>query len=74
LDVWQVIEAYKDFANDFDRVIAETAVTEPELRTAIAYYERFPHEIDDFIVLDRRPLAELRAEYPQADVMPVEVD
>lgn len=74
LDVWQVVEAYKDFSESFDRAIAETDLTERELRTALSYYERFPQEIDDFIALDRRPLAELRAEYPHADIIPVELD
>jgi uncharacterized protein (DUF433 family) len=74
LDVWQVVEAYKDFGESFDRTIAQTDLVERELRTALSYYERFPQEIDDFIALDRRPLAELRAEYPHADVIPVEPD
>jgi hypothetical protein len=71
LDVWQVIETYKDFDESFDRTIAETDLTEGELRTALSYYRRFPQEIDDFIALDRRPLAELLAEHPHADVIPV---
>jgi uncharacterized protein (DUF433 family) len=74
LDVWQVIEAYRDFGEDFDRMLAETDIGERELRSALRYYERFPREIDEFIALDRRPLAELRAEYPQADVITVEID
>jgi hypothetical protein len=74
LDVWQAIEAYQDFGEDFDRTIGETDLTERDLRTALGYYQRFPQEIDDFIALDRRPLAELRAEYPHADVIPVELD
>jgi uncharacterized protein (DUF433 family) len=73
LDVWQVVEAYKDFGESFDRTVAETDLTERELRTALSYYERFSQEIDDFIALDRRPLAELRAEHPHADVIPVEL-
>jgi hypothetical protein len=73
LDVWQVVEAYKDFDERLDRAVAETDLTERELRTAISYYQRFPDEIDDFIALDRRPLAELRAAYPHADVIPVEL-
>jgi hypothetical protein len=74
LDIWQVVEAYKDFDEDFERAVAETDLTERELRTALSYYERFPQEIDEFIALDRRPLAELRAEYPRADLIPVELD
>ncbi len=74
LDVWQVVEAYKDFSESFDRAIAETDLTQRELQTALSYYGRFPQEIDDFIALDRRPLAELRAEHPHADVISVELD
>ncbi len=74
LDVWQVVEAYKDFDESVDRMIAETDLTERELRIALSYYERFPQEIDNFIALDRRPLAELRAEYPHADAISVKLD
>jgi uncharacterized protein (DUF433 family) len=72
LDVWQVVEAYEDFEENFERVLRETELTERELRTALSYYQRFPQEIDDLIALDRRPLAELRAEFPQAEVVPIE--
>ena len=74
MDVWQVVEAYKDFDEDFERTVAETDLTARELRTAVSYYGSFPQEIDDFIALDRRSLAELRSEYPQADVIAVEPD
>jgi uncharacterized protein (DUF433 family) len=74
LDVWQIIEAYRDFDEDADRMVAETDLTGRELRTALRYYERFSREIDEFIVLDHRSLAELRAEYPHADVVPVKPD
>ncbi|HMJ01967.1 MAG TPA: hypothetical protein VK506_03445, partial [Conexibacter sp.] len=74
LDVWQVIDAYRDFDGSLDRMIAETDVTERELRSALGYYERFPEEIDSFIALNRRPLADLRAEHPHADVIAVELD
>jgi hypothetical protein len=74
LDVWQVVDAYKDFDEDLERAVAETDLTVRELRTALSYYERFPDEIDDFIALNHRSLAELRAEYPHADVIAVELD
>ncbi|HEV3321918.1 MAG TPA: hypothetical protein VG147_06965 [Solirubrobacteraceae bacterium] len=69
-----MIEAYKDFSESLDRVIAETDLSERELRTALSYYGRFPQEIDDFIALNRRPLTELRAEYPHADIIPIQLD
>ena len=74
LDVWQVIEAYADFERDFDRMIAETDIAERDLRTAVSYYERFPAEVEAFIELNRRPLADLRAEHPHADVIAVDPD
>jgi uncharacterized protein (DUF433 family) len=67
LDVWQVVEAYKDFGEDFDRMVAETDLTKRELRTALSYYQRFPQEVDDFIGLNQLSIAELRAAYPHAD-------
>lgn len=74
LDVWQAVEAHMDFDEDFERTVAETDLSERELRTALGYYRRFPQEIDDFIALNRRSLAELRAEYPHADVISVTLD
>lgn len=72
LDVWQVVDAHRDFGGDSARMLAETDVTERELRTALAYHERFPEEIDAFIAVNRRSLAELRAEHPHADVIAID--
>jgi uncharacterized protein (DUF433 family) len=74
LDVWQVIEAYKDFGESLDRVTAETDLSERELRTALSYYGRFPQEIDDFIALNQLSLTELHAGYPHADILPIQLD
>jgi hypothetical protein len=74
LDVWQAIEAYKDFGENLDRVIAETDLSERELRTALSYYGRFPQEIDDFIALNQLSLTELHAAYPHADILPIQLD
>lgn len=74
LDVWQAIEAYKDFGESLDRVIAETDLSERELRTALSYYGRFPREIDDFIALNQLSLTELHAEHPHADIIQIQLD
>jgi uncharacterized protein (DUF433 family) len=74
LDVWQIIEAYQDLASSFDRTVAETDLTERQLRTALSYYEQFPHDVDDLIAMNRRPLAELRTAFPHADVITVDID
>lgn len=74
LDVWQVIEAYHDFDEAVDRIIAGTDLTEHTLRVALTYYRRFPQEVDQLIALDRRPLEELREESPHFDLIAVEPD
>jgi len=48
LDIWEVIRAYQDFGS-VERMLAETDVTERQIRLALAYYERFPEGIDEAI-------------------------
>jgi uncharacterized protein (DUF433 family) len=66
-DVWQVIDAHRDF-DSVETMVAAGDLNERQIRLALAYYERFPEEIDEAISLQRRPLAQLRAEYPFAKV------
>lgn len=70
LDVWQVVRAYQDFGS-LDRMVAESDLDERQVKLALAYYERFPDEIDEHIARDRRSLEELRREYPMIDVIAV---
>lgn len=66
-DIWQVIDAYRDVGS-VEAMVAEGNLSERQIRLALSYYERFPEEIDEDIALNRRPLAQLRAEYPFIDV------
>jgi uncharacterized protein (DUF433 family) len=66
-DVWQVIDAYRDVGS-VEAMVAEDNLSERQVRLALACYERFPEEIDEAIAQNRRPLAQLRAEYPFIDV------
>ncbi len=68
LDVWEVIEALGDFGTP-EALLAESEVTEAQLRVAHAYYEEFAEEIDAIIAENRRPLQELRREYPTIAVL-----
>jgi len=68
LDIWEVIRAYQDF-DSVERTVAETDVTEAQMRLALGYYERFPDEIDAAIADDRRSLAVLRRSFPAIDVL-----
>jgi uncharacterized protein (DUF433 family) len=70
LDVWQIIEAYQDFQS-LERMSAETDLSERQIRLALAYYERFPEEIDVMIERNRMPLEELRARYPTIEISSV---
>lgn len=68
LDVWEIIRAYQDFAS-VERMVAESDLTESQIQLALAYYERFPEEIDAAIADDRRSLQELRDRFPTIDVL-----
>jgi uncharacterized protein (DUF433 family) len=63
LDVWQIVEAYRDIGS-VERMLDGGAANERQIRLALAYYERFPEEIETAIAANRRPLAQLRGEYP----------
>lgn len=62
-DVWQIVDAHRDLGS-VEAMVAEGALTERAIRLALAYYERFPEEINKAMAMNRRPLSQLRAEYP----------
>lgn len=68
LDVWQIIEAWRDFGSS-DRMVQETDVTEPQLRLALAYHQRFPDEIEADTRRNSPTLDELRREYPDVELV-----
>ena len=65
-DVWQIVDAHRDVGS-VEAMVAEGNLSERQVRLALAYHERFPEEIEEAIAANRRPLAELRAEYPFID-------
>jgi uncharacterized protein (DUF433 family) len=67
LDVWEIIRAYQDFGS-IDRMLQESDLTEAQLRLALAYYDRFPEEIEEAIAENRRSLDVLRMQFPSIDV------
>lgn len=66
-DVWQVVDAYRDF-DSVEAMAREGALTEAQIRLALAYRERFPGEVDADVEANRRALADLRSEFPFVDV------
>jgi uncharacterized protein (DUF433 family) len=63
LDVWEVIEAYKD-AGSLEALLRVSDVAERQVRLALAYYEHYPSEIDRAIAENRTPQADWHRLYP----------
>jgi uncharacterized protein (DUF433 family) len=68
LDVWQIVEAYRDFGESIERMAAETDLDEPQIRLAIAYYERFPGEIDEAIAENQAIGEEFGSRFPSFEI------
>lgn len=66
LDVWEIVDASRSFES-VEAMAAETDLGERHIRVALAYYGRFPDEIDEAIQRNRRSLEELRATFPTID-------
>jgi hypothetical protein len=63
LDVWQIVDAYKDIKS-VERMAEGGAADERQIRLALDYYGRFPEEIDAAVEENRRPLDQLEEEFP----------
>jgi uncharacterized protein (DUF433 family) len=68
LDVWEIVRAARNFSSP-DEMAAQTDLTEPQIRLALAYSEEHPEEIDDAIRESERPLEELQREFPAIDTI-----
>jgi len=62
-DVWQIVEAHQDMGS-VERMAEDGSAAEHQILLALAYYKRFPDEIDQAIAENRRPLKQLEAEFP----------
>ncbi len=63
LDVWQIVDAHRDIES-VERMVAGGSANERSIRLALAYYGRFPLEIDAAIAENRRPIEQLQTEFP----------
>ncbi len=70
LDVWQIIDAYRDF-DSVERMVADTDLSERQIALAFMYYERFPAEIDEVVGRNRGSIEELRTAYPTIEILSV---
>lgn len=70
LDVWEIVEAYRDLGASIERTLAETDIEEGHLRLALAYYERFPEEINEAIAENTATARDFAARFPSFTVTP----
>ncbi len=49
LNVWELINIYKSYNKDEKRLLKDYLLTEPQLNTALNYYEHYKKEIDEEI-------------------------
>ncbi len=71
LDVWQIVDAYRDFGS-IEGMVAQGSASERQIRLALDYHERFPDEVDAAIAENRRSLDELREEFPFIALSPAQ--
>jgi uncharacterized protein (DUF433 family) len=63
LDVWEILHMAEDFGS-VERLLAETHLTERQVRLALGYRDAYPEEIANAIADNRRSADELKALYP----------
>ncbi len=69
LDVWEIVQAFKDYDEKGEKMLAETTLAQRQLRIALAYYREFREDIDEAIAANRRTTGEIEAEYPFLEVL-----
>ncbi len=63
LDVWEIAQMLDDFG-PMEELVAETHLTERQVRLALAYRDSYPEEIADAMAENRRSAQEWRERYP----------
>jgi uncharacterized protein (DUF433 family) len=71
LDVWEIVEIFKDYG-EIEPMVADSHLTERQVKLALAYYGEYPEAIDAALRDNRRSLEELHQQYPTIDVIEVE--
>ncbi len=67
LDVWEIVHMLEDFGSS-DALVADTPLSPPQIRLAVAYRDTYPEEIERAIADNRRPLEDIRTLYPFIEV------
>jgi len=69
LDVWEIVQMLEDYGS-LERLVAETQLTERQVRLALAYRDAYPEEIADTVAENRRSADEWHELYPFVRVAP----
>jgi uncharacterized protein (DUF433 family) len=64
LEVWEVVELYRDYGEEIDLLLEAHPVTERQLRVALAYRREYPEEIDRHVRENARTSEEWEEIYP----------
>ncbi len=64
LDVWEIVELYRDHGEDEGSVLGAHPVTERQLSTALAYHREHPEEVARHIRDNDRTVEEWQRLYP----------
>lgn len=63
LDVWEIVHMVEEHES-IEQLVAETQLSERQVRLALAYGEIYPDEVAAAIAENRRPVEEWRELYP----------
>lgn len=65
LDVWEIVDLHRSYDGDVRALLRDyELLTEPAVRLALAYAQRFPEEVDTAIAENRRSPDELVELFP----------
>jgi hypothetical protein len=63
LDVWQIVDAYRDIGS-LELMVEGGAANARQIQLALDYHERFSEEVDAAIAENRRTIEQLKDEFP----------
>lgn len=67
LDVWEIVEMHNDYGST-DSMLKETDLSKRTVQLALAYYGRFPEEIDEALASNRKSVEEHLQTNPLAEL------
>ncbi len=63
LDVWEIVQMVEEYES-IEQLVADTQLSERQVRLALVYRDSYPDEVADAIAENRRNVEEWRELYP----------